>query len=235
MPKLTYRVENAPGRIYGKNSNELVFKEPAKDAVIYSTSTESGWLKNTRKHLWRGPSSEKEGGICIATIDEPSHATLTVHPARTSETEDSIDTDHDTTRLKLKTTWFGSNNRTVTFGGVTYTWTGTSKITDKDGKVVAHMEKPWFFQGKIGDLEVDIVHGDEGREVLEMLLATYVQRWWEEKVKSEKAKEEAKEQTSKEKKAAQATAKSQKEQEKKESGDKKEGQETCPLPPNPLD
>lgn len=224
MSKLTYRVENAPGRIYGKNSDELVFKEPTKNAVIYSTSTGSGWLKNTRKHLWRGSPSEKEGGICIATIDEPSHATLAVHPARTSETEDSIDTNHDTARLKLKTTWFGSNNRTVAFGGVTYTWTGTSKITDKDGNVVARMEKPWFFQGKLGDLEIDIEHGDEGREVLEMVLATYVQRWWEEKVKAEKAKEEAKEQKSKEKKAAQTAAKSQKEQEKKESDDRKGSQ-----------
>lgn len=225
MSKLTYRVENAPGRVYGRNSDELVFKEPTRDAVIYSTSTESGWLKKTRKHFWRGPPNEKEGGICIATIDEPSHATLAVHPARTSETEDSIDTNNDTTKLRLKTTWFGSNNRTVTFGGVMYTWTGTSKITDKDGNIVARMAKPWFFQGKLGDLEVDIEHGDEGREVLEMVLATYVQRWWEEKVKAEKAKEEAKEQKAKEKKAAQAATKSQKEQDKKEGDHEKNRQE----------
>ncbi|KUI64891.1 hypothetical protein VM1G_01207 [Cytospora mali] len=228
MSKLIYRVENAPGRIYGKNSDELVFKEPTRDAVIYSTSTKSGWLKNTRKHLWRGLPSEKEGGICIATIDEPIHATLAVHPARTSETEDSTDTTSDTTRLKLKTTWFGSNSRTVTFSGVTYTWTGTSKITDKDGNVVARMTKPWFFQGKLGDLEIDIEHDDEnGRQVLEMVLATYVQRWWEEKVKAEKAKEEAKEQKTREKKAAQATqtaAESQKEVEKKEGNDNTDGQ-----------
>lgn len=221
MSKLTYRIENAPGRIYGKNSDELVFKEPTKNAVIYSTSTESGWLKATRKHLWRGQPSEKEGGICIATIDEPSHATLAVHPARTSEAEGSTDTSNDTAKLKLKTTWFGSNNRSVTFRGVTYTWTGTSKITDKDGNVVARMERPWFFQGKLGDLEVDIEHGDEGREVLEMVLATYVQRWWEEKVKAEKAKEEAKEQTAKEKKAAQAAQAAAKSQQKheKQAGD----------------
>ena len=220
MPKLTYRVENAPGRIYGKNSDELVFKEPTRNATIYSTSTEAGWLKSTRKHLWRGQPSEKEGGICIATIDEPSNATLAVHPARTSESEDTTETSSDTTRLKLKTTWFGSDNRTVTFQGVTYTWTGTSKITDKDGHVVARMEKPWFFQGKLGDLEIDIEDGNEGREVLEMVLATYVQRWWEEKVKAEKAKEEAKEQKAKEKKAAQAAqaaAKSQQKHEKQES------------------
>ncbi|ROW04977.1 hypothetical protein VPNG_06972 [Cytospora leucostoma] len=224
MSRLTYRVENAPGRIYGKNADELVFKEPTRDAVIYSTSTDSGWLKSTRKHLWRGPPSEKEGGICIATIDEPSHATLAVHPARTSETEESIDTSNDTTKLKLKTTWFGSNNRTVTFGDTTYTWTGTSKIADEAGNVVARMAKPWFFQGKLGDLEIDIEQGDEGREVLEMVLATYVQRWWEEKVKVEKAKLEAIEQKTKEKKAARAAAKSQKEQAKREGDNTKDGQ-----------
>lgn len=221
MPKLTYQVENAPGRIYGKNSNELVFKEPSANAVIYSTSTETGWVKSTKKHLWRGQPSEKEGGICIATIDEPSQATLAVHPSRTADTEEAEPASDEKAKLKLKSTWFGSNNRTVTFRGVTYTWTGTSKITDKDGKVVAKMAKPWFYQGKLGDLEIDIGDGDEGREVLEMVLATYVQRWWEQKVTAEKAAEEAKEQKSKEKKAAQVAAKSAKQQEKKE-GDKKE-------------
>lgn len=222
MPKLTYQVENAPGRIYGKNSNELVFKEPSANAVIYSTSTETGWVKSTKKHLWRGQPSEKDGGICIATIDEPSHATLAVHPSRTAEpTEEADPAADEKAKLKLKSTWFGSNNRTVTFRGVTYTWTGTSKITDKDAKVVAKMAKPWFYQGKLGDLEVDVDEGDEGREVLEMVLATYVQRWWEEKVKAEKAAEEAKEQKAKEKKAAQVAAKSQKQGNKKEE-DKKE-------------
>ncbi|KAI3401803.1 hypothetical protein diail_8181 [Diaporthe ilicicola] len=221
MPKLTYTVANAPGRIYGKNSNELVFKEPSANAVIYSTSTETGWVKSTKKHLWRGQPGEKEGGICIATIDEPSNATLAVHPSRTAEAGEADDESapsDEKAKLKLKSTWFGSNNRTVTFRGVTYTWTGTSKITDKDGKVVAKMAKPWFYQGKLGDLEVDIDDGDEGREVLEMVLATYVQRWWEQKVTAERAAEEAKEQKNKEKKAAQAAqaaAKSQKQEEKK--------------------
>ncbi|POS68954.1 hypothetical protein DHEL01_v212651 [Diaporthe helianthi] len=234
MPKLTYQVENAPGRIYGKNSNELVFKEPSANAVIYSTSTETGWVKSTKKHLWRGKPSDKDGGICIATIDEPSNgATLAVHPSRTAEsTRDEADdesaaaaaaaADDETAKLKLKSTWFGSNNRTVTFRDVTYTWTGTSKITDKDGKVVAKMAKPWFYQGKLGDLEIDIDEGDEGREVLEMVLATYVQRWWEDKVKADKAAEEAKEQKAKEKKAAQAAAATKKKQNKKEGDDKAE-------------
>ncbi|KAG6365769.1 hypothetical protein INS49_007380 [Diaporthe citri] len=226
MPKLTYQVENAPGRIYGKNSNELVFKEPSRNAVIYSTSTETGWVKSAKKHLWRGQPSEKDGGICIATIDEPSHATLAVHPSRTAEAgaeEAESSPADEKAKLKLKSTWFGSNNRTVTFRDVTYTWTGTSKITDKDGKVVAKMAKPWFYQGKLGDLEIDVDEGDEGREVLEMVLATYVQRWWEEKAKAVKAAEEAKEQKAKEKKAAQVVAKSQKQQEKKE-GDKKKAE-----------
>ncbi|KAK2605665.1 hypothetical protein N8I77_008487 [Diaporthe amygdali] len=224
MPKLTYQVANAPGRIFGKNSNELVFKEPSANAVIYSTSTETGWVKSTKKYVWRGQPSEKEGGICIATIDEPSYATLAVHPSRTAETEEAETASDDKAKLKLKSTWFGSNNRTVTFRGITYTWTGTSKITDKDGKVVAKMAKPWFYQGKLGDLEIDIDDGEEGREVLEMVLATYVQRWWEEKVKAEKAAEEAKEQKAKEKKATQAAVKSQKQQEKKESDNKEEAQ-----------
>ncbi|KAL2289508.1 hypothetical protein FJTKL_01778 [Diaporthe vaccinii] len=229
MPKLTYQVENAPGRIYGKNSNELVFKEPSANAVIYSTSTETGWVKSTKKHLWRGKPSDKDGGICIATIDEPSHATLAVHPSRTAEqpAAEEAEPADEKAKLKLKSTWFGSNNRTVTFRGVTYTWTGTSKITDKDGKVVAKMAKPWFYQGKLGDLELDVDEGDEGREVLEMVLATYVQRWWEDKVRAEKAAEEAKEQKAKEKKAAQAAqgaAKSQKQNEKKEGDKKEEGQ-----------
>lgn len=228
MPKLTYQVENAPGRLYGKNSNELVFKEPSANAVIYSTSTETGWVKSTKKHLWRGKPSDKDGGICIATIDEPSNATLAVHPSRTAEptTEESEAATDETEKLKLKSTWFGSNNRTVTFRGVTYTWTGTSKITDKDGKVVAKMAKPWFYQGKLGDLEVDVDEGDEGREVLEMVLATYLQRWWEDKVKAEKAAEEAKEQKAKEKKAAQAAAVKSKKQNEKKDGDKKEEAET---------
>jgi hypothetical protein len=226
MPQLTYQVENAPGRIYGKNSNELVFKEPSANAVIYSTSTETGWVKSTKKHLWRGKPSEKDGGICIATIDEPSHATLAVHPSRTAEPIEETDSAaaDEKAKLKLKSTWFGSNNRTVTFRDVTYTWTGTSKITDKDGKVVAKMAKPWFYQGKLGDLEIDVDEGDEGREVLEMVLATYVQRWWEQKVTAEKAAEEAKEQKAKEKRAAQVAAKSKKQQDKKEGDDKAEAE-----------
>lgn len=230
MPKLTYQVENAPGWIYGKNSNELVFKEPTTNAVIYSTSTETGWVKSTKKHLWRGRPSEKDGGICIATIDEPSNATLAVHPSRTAESTEETESAaaDEKAKLKLKSTWFGSNNRTVTFRDVTYTWTGTSKITDKDGKVVAKISKPWFYQGKLGDLEIDVDEGDEGREVLEMVLATYVQRWWEEKVKAEKAAEEAKEQKAKEKKAAQVAAKSKKQQDKKEGGDKAEAETQGP-------
>ncbi|KAG8157020.1 hypothetical protein KVR01_013010 [Diaporthe batatas] len=237
MPKLTYQVENAPGRIYGKNANELVFKEPSANAVIYSTSTETGWVTSTRKHLWRGKAGakEKDGAICIATIDEPSPtsstATLAVHPSRTAETAPDEAESDETEKLRLKSTWFGSNNRTVTFRGVTYTWTGTSKITDRDGKIVARMAKPWFYQGKLGDLEVDLDDGgDGGREVLEMVLATYVLRWWEDKVRAEKAAEEAKEQKAKEKKAAAQAAAAKKQQDKKEGADDKaktEGHETA--------
>ena len=73
---------------------------------------------------------------------------------------------------------------------------------------------PKLFQSKLGYLELDIEDGDEGHEVLEMVLATYVQRLWE-KVKAQKTKE---------KKAAQAAAQSQKEQEKKEENNKMDGQ-----------
>lgn len=229
MPKVTYTVENAPGRIYGKNASELVFKEPESGAVNYSTSTTSGLLKSTKKQLYRGPPGEKDDGICIATIDEPTKGTLTVvHHTTTADPEEGSEgntegedksedkSEHNTEHLKLKSTWFGSNNRTVTFKNVQYTWTGTTKITDKDGKIVAQMAKPWFFQGKLGDIEVDVADGEEGQEVLEMVLATYVQRWWEDKLKAEEAAKEAKEQKAKEKKAAQAAAKVQKLEKKKE-------------------
>ncbi|PSS05306.1 hypothetical protein BD289DRAFT_5097 [Coniella lustricola] len=86
MTKLHYRIEYAPGKVYGKNSNELVFKEPSSGAVIYSTATttvstgSSGGLlslglssgkKETKKQVFRGPPGEKQGGVCVATLDEP--------------------------------------------------------------------------------------------------------------------------------------------------------------------
>lgn len=234
MPKLTYRIENAPGKIYGKNSNELVFKEPSSDALVYSTATDSGMLKNTKKQLYRGPPSEKEGGVSVATIDEPSHGTLEMHHHRKDGKDEAA-----STKLKLKksSSWVpfsGRNNHGLTFRDATYTWGGKSQLKrDKDGRMMAKTVGPWFWQGKLGDLEVDIPEmgdADERRDLLEMVLATFVLRWWGDKVAEEERVREAKKKAQIQKQEKQdqkkAIAKEKKEKDKKaeEEGKKEEGQ-----------
>lgn len=252
MPKLTYRIENAPGKIYGKNENELMFREPTSGAVVYSTTTASGMMKSTKKQLFRGPVSEKEGGFCVATIDEPHSGTLEMHhhhvqspsiattaAAKADDGEDATTTTTSSTlKMKKTSSWVpfsGKNNHAVTFRDAKYTWSGTTQLKrDSDGHVVAKVAGPWFWQGKLGDMEVDITSssssatgGEEGeivkteavedREVLEMVLATFVLRWWGEKVKAE---EEARE-----KKKQQEELKREKELEKKAVASQKKEQE----------
>lgn len=244
MPHLGYRIENAPGKLYGKNANDLGFKEPLSGALMYSTTTVSGVLKNTKKHLFRGPISEKDGGVCVATIDEPSSGTLEmhhlVHPSPTTSTTTEENTTAETTTtssstLKIKkASWWvpfsGNNNHAVTFRDAKYTWHGITQLKrDSDGHVVAKLANPWFWQGKLGDMEVDITSSaagkgealgsgaDDDREVLEMVLATFVLRWWGEKVKAE--------QEAAEKKRHQEELRREKELEKKAVASQKEEQE----------
>lgn len=253
MSKVTYHIENAPGKIYGKNSNELVFKEPTSNAHIYTTATDTGLLRATKKHLFRGPPSEKEGGVCVATIDEPSASnhgggTLEMHHHPGSNSSSSQDNNKTasaapavtSTKLKLTktTSWVpsllsGSNNHSVTFRGTTYTWTGKATLKrDRDSRAVARVTGGWFFQGKLADIEIDVpaaedVEGGEEeealrRETLEMVLASFVLRWWAEKVeeaaRAAEKKEAAKEQkevqraVAKEKKVAKEVEKKQKEE-----------------------
>lgn len=239
MPQLTYRIENAPGKIYGKNSNELVFKEPFSGAVVYATATASGMLKSTKKQLFRGPASEKDGGVCVATIGEPGSGTLEMHhhhiqPAPSTTTAAAVAEDREDLNSKMTTTttttaitsstlkmkktssWVpfsGKNNHAVTFRDAKYTWSGTTQLKrDSDNHVVAKVAGPWLWQGKLGDMEVDIpsssssssgkaenvvaAHGgaDKDREILEMCLATFVLRWWGEKVKAEEEARQKKKQ-----------------------------------------
>lgn len=220
MPKVIYRIENAPGKIYGKNANELVFKEPSSGAVVYSTATVSGMLKSTRKQLLRGPTSEKDGSVCVATIDEPSNGILEMHHHHDLHSpvagEGTETTTSSTLKMKKTTSWVpfsGNNNHAVTFRDAKYTWSGTTQLKrDRDGHVVAKVAGSWFWQGKLGDMEVDITSSsssaaeeegegektavkgntaDADREVLEMVLATFVLRWWGEKVKAEEEAREA--------------------------------------------
>lgn len=230
MAKIIYHVENAPGKVYGKNSNELIFKEPNTHAHIYSTATDTGLLRSTKKHLFRGPPSEKEGGVCVATIDEPSNGTLEMHhhPAG------SQDAPSPSTKLKLKKTssWVplsGNNLHAVTFRDSTYTWSGKSTLKrDRDGCVVAKITGSWFWQGKLGDMELDIPEmGDEEerRDTLEMVLASFVLRWWTDKVEEEeKAKEKAAAQKE-EKEVKKAVAKEKKEVKLEEVKKQKEEEE----------
>lgn len=216
MPKVTYHIDNAPGKVYGKNSNELIFKEPATHAHIYTTATDTGLLRSTKKHLFRGPPSLKEGGVCVATIDDPSHGTLEMyhhHPA-------SQDPPPSSTKLKLKNTssWVpfsGSNGHAVTFRDSTYTWSGKSMLKrDRDGRVVAKISGSWFWQGKLADIEVDIPEmGDEEerRETLEMVLASFVLRWWSDKVEEEAKAKEKKEAQKEQKEVKTAVAKEKRE------------------------
>lgn len=201
MPKLTYRIENAPGKVYGKNSNELVFKEPSSGALVYSTATASGLLKSTKKQLFRGPPSDKEGGVCVATLDEPSgnsgDETLEMHHHKL----DGCMAEPASTRLRLKKTssWVplsGNNLHAVAFRGAGYTWTDKSALKrDGDGRAVARVTGPWFWQGKLGDMAVDIPEmgdEDERRALLEMVLGTFVLRWWGDRAAEEERKRELK-------------------------------------------
>lgn len=253
MPKLTYRIENAPGKIYGKNANELIFKEPASGAVVYSTTTASSMMKSTKKHLFRGPVSEKEGGVCVATIDEPHSGTLQMHhrqvqspttkaaAAKVDEGEDSATTTTSSTlKMKKTSSWVpfsGKNNHAVTFRDAKYTWSGATQLKrDSDGHVVAKVAGPWFWQGKLGDMEVDITSSSdtgkgetietetiEDREILEMVLATFVLRWWGEKISAEEEVREKKRQQEEAKKerelekAAVASQKKEQEEKKKQA------------------
>ncbi|KAF3767376.1 hypothetical protein M406DRAFT_328459 [Cryphonectria parasitica EP155] len=223
MPKLTYTIENAPGKIYGKNSNELIFKEPSSHAIIYSTATTtSGGLltmgaKKNKKQLFRGPPSEKDGGACVATLDEPASdsagrdETLEMHHVKLDGSS-SHGTEPASTRLQIKKTssWVplaGGDRHAVTFREEGYTWSGKALLKrDRDGRVVARVAGPWFWQGKLGDMEVDVPEmGDEEerRSLLEMVLATFVARWWGERVVGEERAKEAKRM---EEEAAQAKA-----------------------------
>lgn len=246
MPRLHYRIGNAPGKLYGKNANELVFKEPSSGAVVYSTSTVSGVMKSTQKQLFRGPASEKAGGVCVATIDEPSSGTLEMHhhhPVPSSPTSSTL-------KMNKTSSWVpfsGKNNHAVTFRDAKYTWHGTTQLKrDRDGHVVAELANPWFWQGRLGDLEVDVtsssagegeggggaavVVDEEDRDVLEMVLATFVLRWWGEKVRAEEEaadkkrhQEERKRDEELERKAVASQEREQQEQRKREEEAIKEG------------
>lgn len=235
MAKIIYHVENAPGKVYGKNSNELMFKEPNTHAHIYSTATDNGILRSTKKHLFRGPPSEKEGGVCVATIDEPSNGTLEMHHHHAAGGQEAPSSSSlSSTKLKLKKTssWVplsGNNLHAVTFRDSTYTWSGKSTLKrDRDGRVVAKVSGSWFWQGKLGDMELDIPEmGDEQerRDTLEMVLASFVLRWWSDKVEEEeKAKEKAAAQKE-EKEVKKAVAKEKKEAKLEEVKKQKEEKE----------
>lgn len=256
MPKLTYRIENAPGKVYGKNSNELVFKEPSSNAPIYSTATDSSGLlkKIVKKQLYRGPPGEKDGGVCVATIDEPSHAggsgggtgteTLEMHHSGGGgggQGQGEMSSSSSRLKLKKTTPWVpllsGGDGHRLTFRGEGYTWTGGSARLqrDGDGRTMASMAGPWFWEGKVGELEVDVPEmGDENerRELLEVVLATFVARWWGEKVAGEerarearRKQEERKKVKQEEKRAAIKENELEKEIEKKEKEKDKEGNE----------
>lgn len=234
MSKIIYHIENAPGKIYGKNSNELIFKEPTSNVHIYSTATDTGLLRATKKHLFRGPPSEKEGGVCVATIDEPSASnhgggTLEMHHHPATAATGGGDA---STKLKLtKTTSWVPNllpgaapNHSVTFRGTTYTWSGKATLKrDRDGRAVARVTGGWFFQGKLADIELDVPEDDGGgeegrRETLEMVLASFVLRWWADKVEEAARAAEKKEAAKEQKEVKKAVAmekKVAKEEEKK--------------------
>lgn len=251
MPKLTYRIEYAPGKIYGKNSNELTFKEPSSNALVYSTATESSGLlkKVVKKQLYRGPAGGKNSGVCVATIDEPSHAsgttgteTLELHHHRRhsgkksggdgDDGEEAKEEETASTSLRLKkaSSWTpalisGGDSHGWTFRGEGYAWSGGKGRLrrDGDGRTMASLVGPWFWEaGKVGALEVDVPEmgdEDERRDLLEMVLATFVARWWGDKVAAEERAKEAERKRAEDKKKAQEEKKAvakQKEAEKKE-------------------
>lgn len=233
MPKLTYRIENAPGKVYGKNSNELFFKEPSSDALIYSTTTDSSGLlkKVVKKQLYRGPPGEKGGGLCVATIDEPSRAggggtgteTLKMHHHRSGGKGEG-ETASTRLRLKKASSWMpllsGGDSHGLTFRDERYTWAGgrARLRRDGDGRTMARVAGPWFWEGKVGELEVDVPEmgdEDERRDLLEVVLATFVARWWGDKVAGEERAREARRRREEKKAAA---------REKEEEESKKEEQ-----------
>lgn len=246
MPKLTYRIENAPGKVYGKNSNELVFKEPSSHALIYSTATDSSGLlkKVVKKQLYRGLPGDKDGGVCVATIDEPSHAggggtgteTLEMHHHRRGGGGEG---ETMTTKLRLKkaSSWVpllsGGDSHGLTFRGQGYTWDGGKARLrrDGDGRTMARVTGPWFWEGKVGELEVDVPEmgdEDERRELLEVVLATFVARWWGDKVAGEERAREARRKQAEKKKERQeekrAVAKEKEAEKKEEEENKKDEQ-----------
>lgn len=244
MSKVSYHIENAPGKIYGKNSNELIFKEPTSNAHIYTTATDTGLLRATKKHLFRGPPSEKEGGVCVATIDEPSASnhgggTLEMHHHPVTTTTNATEAAAvASTKLKLTktTSWMptllvGDSNHSVTFRGTTYTWSGKATLKrDRDSRVVAHVTGGWFFQGKLADIEVDVPEDVEGedvqegrRETLEMVLASFALRWWAGKVEEAARVAEKKQAAREQKEVAKAVAMERKVAVAKEKQQKKEG------------
>lgn len=213
MPKLTYQIEHAPGKVYGTNSNELLFKEPSSHAIVYSTSTHSaGGILTSKKHtkqLFRG---DPTSGVCIATLDEPTspqHNTKSPAPL-TMEM-------HPTTKLTLQapkksTSWLpyssswssnGSGSVAFTFDGASYTWiTSTRLKRDADGRTIARSTAPWFWQRGLGSLEVDVPEmGDEAerRGMLEVAVGTFVLRWWAGRVAEEERAHEAAEKKKREK------------------------------------
>lgn len=236
MSQATYHIENAPGKVYGKNSDELIFKEPTSHAHIYTTTTTDtggGLLQSTsnpKKHLFRGPPSEKEGGVCVATIDEPRHGTLAMHHGGDAAASTAL-------KLTKTTSWVplsGNNNHSVTFRGSTYTWSGRATMKrDRDSRVVAKVTGGWFFQGKLADIEVEVpedVGGKEGdggreqgrRETLEMVLASFVLRWWGDKVEEEAKAEEKREAAKEQKEVKKAVAREKKEAKEEEKAVKKQ-------------
>lgn len=240
MPKVTFLVAHPPGLIYGSDGSELVFRDPATNATVYCTATATTGVlrRTTRKHLFRGPvATEKDGAaVRVAAVDAPTAGTVELAPEALAAPEDDAEgkdgAEDAPITLKLKKPWFSSANRTVEFRGETYTWQGATRATDGKGKVVARLREPWFYQGKVGDLEVEVgedgveggeVNQEKDREVLEMVLATYVARWWEEKVKEEEAKKEEKELKDKEAKAKKEKVKVEKEKKKHEEEQKGEG------------
>lgn len=104
----------------------------------------------------------------------------------------------------------GNNLHAVAFRGAGYTWTGKLALKkDGDGRAVARVTGPWFWQGKLGDMAVDIPEmgdEDERRALLEMVLGTFVLRWWGDRAAEEERKRELKSEEAAQVKAAQKKA-----------------------------
>lgn len=260
MPKLTYQIEHAPGRVYGTNSNELLFKEPSSHAVVYSTTTQSaGGIITSKKHtkqVFRGTPTD---GVCIATLDEPSSQHQKTPSPLTMEML-GAGGDTSSTKLTLKspksTSWLpslGSSNndaRSFTFNDASYTWSSPTTLKrDTDGRTIARSTTPWFWQvGRgLGSLEVDVPEmGDETerRGVLEVVIGSFVLRWWAGRVAEDEKQSEVTEKKKKEKRrkaevekevaarkkaeAKETAAKSKEEEAKKEGEEARREQEGKP-------